>query len=380
MMNFLRLALLLVFGTWVCYAQGTPSEGSGFDYFTNLPPSDCPKVVGDRLIRLFLDHPFEFETHPKREVLIYPEYLTEFGALKVAKEAGDLPLQNALINKFNRFWVSPDTNRVSMKDHVDYRAFGVVPLEIYLETWKPSCLQLGLRFADSQWASTSPDGITAEARYWIDDTYMITALQVQAYRATHQAQYLDRASRTLSLYIERLQQSDGLFWHGTNAPFEWGRGNGWVAAAMTELLLAMPQNHEGQEKIMSAYQRMMAALVARQRPDGLWGQLLDQPSSWAETSGSAMFDYALVTGVRSGWLNCSTYGPPARKGWLALVKELDPDGNLKDVCTGTDKGSTRDYYLQRPRETGNLHGQAPMLWTAAALLRPDAGIQSADSR
>jgi rhamnogalacturonyl hydrolase YesR len=101
----------------------------------------------------------------------------------------------------------------------------------------------------------------------------------------------------------------------------------------------------------------------------LWRQLLDQPDAWPETSGSAMFDYALVTGVKHGWLDGKSYGPAARKAWLGLVKCLDQEANLREVCVGTDKGQSREFYLQRPRETGNLHGQAPMLWTAGALLR-----------
>jgi hypothetical protein len=39
------------------------------------------------------------------------------------------------------------------------------------------------------------------------------------------------------------------------------------------------------------------------------------------------------------------------------------------VCAGTNKGTTIQYYLDRPRNTGDLHGQAPVLWTASALLR-----------
>jgi rhamnogalacturonyl hydrolase YesR len=121
--------------------------------------------------------------------------------------------------------------------------------------------------------------------------------------------------------------------------------------------------------ILAGYQKMMSALLKFQRPDGLWRQLVDDPEAWPETSGSAMFTYALVTGVKNGWLDKDLYGPVARKGWLALVGKLDADGNLHEVCVGTDKGTTREYYLARQREAGNLHGQAPMLWTAAALLR-----------
>jgi rhamnogalacturonyl hydrolase YesR len=119
---------------------------------------------------------------------------------------------------------------------------------------------------------------------------------------------------------------------------------------------------------MEAYRKMMASLLKFQGNDGLWRQLIDDASAWSETSGSGMFVYAMVTGVKSGWLDKKTYGPAARKAWLGLLKHLDSDGNMHDVCVGTNKGQTRDYYLGRARAVGDLHGQAPVLWTAAALL------------
>jgi rhamnogalacturonyl hydrolase YesR len=82
-----------------------------------------------------------------------------------------------------------------------------------------------------------------------------------------------------------------------------------------------------------------------------------------------MFTFALVSGVKNGWLDAKTYGPAARKAWLGLVARLDKDANVTDVCEGTNKGFTVQYYLDRKRKTGDLHGQAPILWSAAALLR-----------
>ena len=35
---------------------------------------------------------------------------------------------------------------------------------------------------------------------------------------------------------------------------------------------------------------------------------------------------------------------------------------------GTNKKPDTQYYLDRPRETGNLHGQAAAIWAAWALL------------
>jgi len=114
---------------------------------------------------------------------------------------------------------------------------------------------------------------------------------------------------------------------------------------------------------------MMAALLKSQGGDGLWQQLIDHPEAWPETSGTGMFAFAMVTGVKNGWLDEKTYGPAARKAWLGLVPHLDQQANVDDVCIGTGKGSSVKYYLDRPRDVGDMHGQAPILWTAAALLR-----------
>jgi rhamnogalacturonyl hydrolase YesR len=73
--------------------------------------------------------------------------------------------------------------------------------------------------------------------------------------------------------------------------------------------------------------------------------------------------------VREGWLDSATYAPAARRAWLALVERLDADGSIRDVCESTNKGTTRSYYLGRARITGDLHGEAPLLWCAAELLR-----------
>jgi len=103
--------------------------------------------------------------------------------------------------------------------------------------------------------------------------------------------------------------------------------------------------------------------------DGLWHQLIDHPEAWSETSGTGIFTFAMVSGVKNGWLDSEVYGPAARNAWLGLVKHIDQDGNVSDVCVGTDKKNDLEYYLTRPRRTGDLHGQAPVLWTVSALLR-----------
>lgn len=120
---------------------------------------------------------------------------------------------------------------------------------------------------------------------------------------------------------------------------------------------------------MESYKRMMAALLKYQTPKGVWRQLIDDPGSWPETSCSGMFAYAMITGVKNGWLDKSVYGPAARKAWLGLISFINAKGEITNVCEGTNKKNNRQYYLDRKQNTGDLHGQAPVLWCATALLR-----------
>lgn len=346
--------------------------------FADWPAGASPQAIGERVAANFVARPLEWQVNPRRKYVIYPEVATWYGALTVADLLHDESLRTALIRKYDTLRTPAGAEHISQQAHVDYRIFGALPLEIYMLTKDTSLLSFGRSFADRQWADTTPDGLTREARYWVDDMYMLPLVELQAYRATGDRVYLDRTAKIMSAYLDSLQQPSGLFYHGPGTPFYWGRGNGWIAAGMAELLRSMPADHPRRARIMAGYRKMMAALLRYQAPEGLWRQLVDKPESWIETSGSGMFAFAMVTGVKEGWLDARTYGPAARRAWLGLVAHLDPDGNIRDVCVGTNKASQEvgsdlqkqyEFYLARGRHTGDLHGQAPVLWTAAALLR-----------
>jgi rhamnogalacturonyl hydrolase YesR len=286
----------------------------------------------------------------------------------------------------------PEAGRMPKRHHVDDSIFGVVPLEIAIETkglanYDPKYLELGQSWADRQWGPLAPDspaelpadvhnalvkdGLSPETRLWVDDMYMLTMLQLEAYRATGDHKYLDRDAHEMVTYLDRLQQPNGLFFHAPDVKYFWGRGDGWFAAGMAEMLRSLPANHPDRPRIMAGYKLMMGALLKYQGADGMWRELIDHPDAWPESSSSAMFSFALITGVKHGWLDAATYGPAARKGWIGVVGYVDQNHDVTEVCTGTGKLDNMQYYLDRKRETGNLHGQAPVLWAAGALLRDE---------
>lgn len=332
--------------------------------FRTWPAGSSPQEVGHRVAEHFLSAA-ALPTKPA----IYPSVCTYYGALTFAAVTHDRQLSSKLVESFNRN-LTPEVLQFALDaHHVDYSMLGSVPFEISMPDKKSGYLESGLKLADQQWAQTNPDGLTTETRFWIDDMYMITILQTQAYRATGDPKYINRAADEMAAYLDKLQQPNGLFFHAPDTPFYWGRGNGWVAAGMTELLRSLPKNNPHRARILSAYLLMMKSLLQYQGSDGMWRQLIDHPEAWPETSSTAMFTFAMVTGVKEGWLPRKTYAPAARKAWLGLMSYLDENNDLKNVCEGTGKKNDLKYYLDRKRNTGDLHGQAPLLWAATALLR-----------
>jgi len=141
---------------------------------------------------------------------------------------------------------------------------------------------------------------------------------------------------------------------------------------MAEIMRDLPKSSANYATIEAGYKKMMAGLLDYQGPNGLWYQVLDMPdnpSNWEESSGSAMFTYAMIVGVRRGILDAATYVPAIDAAWAGLKKKINPQGDVSDICTGTWYKATAAEYMALTRLTGDGHGQAPVLWACAELLR-----------
>ncbi len=344
------------------------------DALQNFPDGYQPEQVGKKLAYRFVDG--KHMLHAGKWIS-YPETFNWTGALKFAARSGDQQLIKLLEDKFDPLF-NREKQLLPPMNHVDLNMFGTLPLEFFLTTQNKQYLELGLPYADSQWQV--PENATAkekewagkgyswQTRLWIDDMYMITILQTQAYRVTKEQKYLDRAAAEMVLYLDELQRPNGLFYHAPDVPFYWARGNGWMAAGVTELLRYLPENHQHRPRILQGYQLMMESLRKYQTAEGMWNQLIDEADAWAETSGSAMFTYAFITGVKNGWLDEKAYAPAARKAWIALVSYINDNGDVREVCVGTNKKNDKQYYYDRPRHVGDYHGQSPYLWCVLALM------------
>ncbi|HEY0464674.1 MAG TPA: glycoside hydrolase family 88 protein, partial [Polyangiaceae bacterium] len=272
---------------------------------------------------------------------------------------------DSLVTKFNPFKTNFVSAMTGGEAHVDRYIFGMVPIEIYLKTGDASYLSLGTQVADKQGKD--------QVRNAIDDMFMMPILQVQAYRGTKDDKYLKFMAPIMVQYL-MAQKSNGLFNHNdAQGPVQWGRGNGWFAAGMAEMLKDLPTSSPQYATILAGYKKMMEGLLKVQGKNGLWYQVLDSTDSknWEESSGSAMFTYAMIVGVRRGLLDAATYVPAIEAAWAGLQKKISAQGDVSDICEGTYFHATAQEYYVLNRLTGDGHGQAPVLWAAAELLRPN---------
>ena len=388
----------------------------GADCLSDFPAEAEPKAVALRLARHFAETaPDEFAPRGysgasmSGAFISYPISVLWAQSIEAARLFGDRELEKKLTVDFIAPFLPGGSKNGKCPDpcHVDLSVFGTVMLEAYLSTQDHRALAFGRRYVERQWAepkATDYDrlpssmhggghtrdlaerttswcaGLSGQTRFWTDDLFMIGFLQTRGALAAARAGEtsaaalcLDRAALQAVRYLHDLQLTDGraegLFYHAPDAPQVWGRGNGWAAAGMTVVLDSLPEDSPRRAALLAGYRKMMAALLRWRRPNGMWGQLVDVPRSWDESSATAIFTYAFIRGVRRGWLEADVYGPAARDSYLALVARLDADANVKDVCVGTDIGRTEEHYLSRAKVVGAPHGQAGLLLCANALGR-----------
>jgi rhamnogalacturonyl hydrolase YesR len=184
--------------------------------------------------------------------------------------------------------------------------------------------------------------------HWTDDMFMLSSVLSRTPTAAWHA----RLSTMLTTYANKLQRPDGLFNHAQDGPHAWGRGNGFALLGVTEALTRLPESWPNRAMVLDIYRTHVAALAKHQSDDGSWRQVIDEPTSYRELTATAMIVAAMSRGVAHGWIDRATYQPIIDRGWTAVATRVTADGTVKDVCSGTGAGPTKEYYLNRPVVNG----------------------------
>lgn len=218
-----------------------------------------------------------------------------------------------------------------------------------------------------------PDGTLARQRpqqqsLWADDFYMSIPCLAEMGRMTGDRGWYDDAVKQVRQMSARLFNPQlGLYTHGWNAnnpdapQFYWGRANGWALLAMCDLLDVLPKDHPGREAVLTQLRAAIRGVAQYQSGSGLWHQMIDRNDSYLETSGTAMFVYAIAHAVNQGWISPTTYGSIAQAGWCGLMTRVNDKGQVDGTCVGTTFASDQVYYYNRPATVKALHGYGPVL-------------------
>ncbi len=132
---------------------------------------------------------------------------------------------------------------------------------------------------------------------------------------------------------ERLFYRDDSYFNRTEANGKavfWGRGNGWVAAGLANILKILPRDNSRRPFYEALFRELTQRLASLQDKSGFWHASLLDPGSYPapETSATAMITYALAYGVNSGLLSAGDYAPVVEKAWKALCSVINSEGKL----------------------------------------------------
>ena len=112
----------------------------------------------------------------------------------------------------------------------------------------------------------------------------------------------------------------------------WGVGNGWAAAGMARVIKALPVAMQNEREMIAQFVReLLDGCLPHQRPDGLFHDILDDPSTFVETNAAQMFSYTIYRGVKAGWLD-PAYIKTANRMREAVYQKVDEFGLVQGVC------------------------------------------------
>ncbi|MGN6621712.1 MAG: glycoside hydrolase family 88/105 protein [Sphingomonas sp.] len=149
----------------------------------------------------------------------------------------------------------------------------------------------------------------------------------------------------------------------------WSRGNGWVLAGLARVLDTLKPDDPRRDYYRELFRQMAPRVAGLQKADGYWpASLLDSAATQPESSGTALFVFALAKGISLGVIDRATYQPVVARGWSALGRAIQPDGMLGWVQQVGDRPDTA------AADASQFYGSGALLLAGSAvydLLRQD---------
>lgn len=229
---------------------------------------------------------------------------------------------------------------------------------------------------------------------WLDGVYMGMPFLAGVGVAEGDDHKVEEAVREFTIARSHMRDPrSGLYYHAWDearkqnwadpktglSRFFWGRGLGWYAMALVDILdVIPPEKTELRKPLLAIIPELAESLVRHQDATGVWYQILDmpkEPGNYREASASAMFTYFLAKAINKGYLPPS-YEPAARKAYAGLVDEfvsVHADGSLHLTNVvevgglGYGRGGSYRYYMSERVIDNDPKGVGPAIMAGIQL-------------
>jgi rhamnogalacturonyl hydrolase YesR len=226
---------------------------------------------------------------------------------------------------------------------------------------------------------------------WIDGVFMgqmfltrygvvIGEKEICFSEAIRQIQILANHCRkeNTGLFLHAYDEARKSFWADPDtglSPEVWSEGLGWYALILVETLALMPVDFPKRESIEKILIDLLEGLRKTQnKQTGLWYQVVDKGNltdNWHDTSGSAMFVYAIKRAVELGYASPERYLPVTKTGYAGILSKsiIRPDGlvDIIDACDGVCVQKSYADYINYPRVINAKEAVGGVLWAASIM-------------
>jgi rhamnogalacturonyl hydrolase YesR len=116
----------------------------------------------------------------------------------------------------------------------------------------------------------------------------------------------------------------------------WGGGNGWASAGLARVIRSLPADRRADRDRLTDFARQIIdGCMSHQRADGLFHNVIDQPTTFVETNAAQMLAFGIYSGIADGWLPAN-YSVHANRMRTAARAKMDAFGFVHGVCGAPD--------------------------------------------
>lgn len=308
-----------------------------------------------------------------------------------SKAISSVVLANGTINKWDPYYYSLDDQRLGVNILYFWDAEGrkEKKYEVAAHSLRAQ-LDRFPRNAEGGFWHRSP---TYPNQMWLDGIYMADQFYAQytAYFEPDNTTAWDdialqfdliekhTRNKTTNLLVHGYDQSKVAVWADPvtgAAPHVWDRAVGWYFMVLVNILEIYPKELPAYKRLLGYFTSLASGLKKAQDKSGGWWLVMDEPfagakGNYIESSGTAMFTYGFLKGVRTGLLD-KKYKEPAIKAYDLMLNKFikyETNGTLSwegTVSVGSlGSNGSYEYYIGVPLLENDGKGAGSFMMAAS---------------